>query len=207
MKLTNRWNRFIYRLWAPVYDSLFDRCFAAPGRRQAVQVLNLQPGECVILVGVGTGADLPLLPKGIQALGVDLSPEMLAQAKAKLSLLTGRDVTLIQGDAQSLPLAAGQFDAALLNLVLSVVPDAAGCFIEVLRSLRPDARAVIFDKFLPDGSRLTLWRKLFNLITMLIGTDITRRFGDLAAGTRCVKIRDEPSLLHGAYRVILVRSH
>ena len=130
MKLTNHWNRFIYRLWAPVYDSLFDRCFAAPGRRQAAQVLDLQPGECVILVGVGTGADLPLLPNGIQALGVDLSPEMLAQAKAKLSLRE-RNVTLIQGDAQSLPLAAGQFDAALLNLFLSVVPDAAGCFSEI----------------------------------------------------------------------------
>ena len=206
MKLTNHWNRFVYRLWAPVYDSLFDRFFAAPGRRRAMQALNLQPGECVILVGVGTGADLPLLPNGIQAVGVDLSPEMLSQAKAKLSL-TERDVTLIQGDAQSLPLAAGQVDAALLNLVLSVVPDAAGCFSEVLRSLRPDGRAVIFDKFLPDGSRLTLWRKLFNLITMLFGTDITRRFGDLAAGNRYVKIRDEPSLLRGAYRVILVRSY
>jgi ubiquinone/menaquinone biosynthesis C-methylase UbiE len=131
---------------------------------------------------------------------------MLAQAKAKLSLRE-RNVTLIQGDAQSLPPAAGQFDAALLNLVLSVVPDAAGCFSEALRCLRPDARAVIFDKFLPDESRLTLWRKLFNLITMLFGTDITRRFSDLAAGNRYVKLLDEPSLLHGAYRIILVRSY
>lgn len=206
MKLTNHWNHFVYRLWAPVYDSLFDRCFASPGRRQAMQMLNFQPGECVILVGVGTGADLPLLPKGIQALGVDLSPEMLAQAKAKLSLRE-RNVNLIQGDAQFLPLAADQFDAALLNLVLSVVPDSAGCFSEALRSLRPDARAVIFDKFLPDEGRLNIWRKLFNLITMLFGTDITRRFGDLAAGNRCVKIRDKPSLLRGAYRIILVRSY
>jgi ubiquinone/menaquinone biosynthesis C-methylase UbiE len=114
-------------------------------------------------------------------------------------------VTLVQGDAQLLPLGAGQYDAAALHLVLSVVPDGAACFHETLRALRPDGRAVIFDKFAPDRGRLTLGRRLVNQLTTLIGTDVTRRFGDLAAPSRCVKVHDEPSLLRGSYRVIVVR--
>jgi len=203
VKLTNRWNRFVYRLWSPIYDGLFDRFFAAPGRRRAMQVLALQPGERVLLVGVGTGADLPLLPAGVCAVGLDLSPDMLARAQAKLPLM-GRDVTLVQGDAQALPPGMEGFDAAVLHLVLSVVPDGTACLQETLRALRPGGRAVIFDKFAPDGGRLTLGRRLVNLVTTLAGTDVTRRFGDMAAQSDCVKVHDEPSLLRGAYRVILL---
>ena len=85
MKLTNRWNRFIYRLWAPVYDATVNRAFQT-GRRRVMQLLDLQAGESVLLVGVGTGADLPLLPVGVRAVGIDLSPAMLARARAKLPL-------------------------------------------------------------------------------------------------------------------------
>lgn len=204
MKLTNRWNRFIYRLWSPIYDGLFDRFFAAPGRRRAMQVLDLQPGERVLLVGIGTGADLPLLPKGVQAVGVDLSPDMLARAQSKLPL-PGSPIVLAQADAQTLPLGDGVFDAAMLNLILSVVPDGALCLREALRALRTNGRAVIFDKFMPNESRPTLGRRLINLVTMFFGTDITRRFGDMAAGCECSKTRDEPSLLRGMYRIIEIK--
>ena len=85
MKMTNRWNRFIYRLWAPVYDATVGRFFL-PGRKRAIELLDLQPGERVLLVGVGTGADLLLLPQGVRAIGVDISPDMLARARRKLPL-------------------------------------------------------------------------------------------------------------------------
>lgn len=201
MKLTNRWNRFIYRLWSPVYDGLFDRFFAAPGRRRAMAVLDLKPGERVLVVGIGTGADLPLLPEGVQAVGVDLSPEMLARARAKLPL-AGRDITLLQADAQLLPVRQAAFDAAVLNLILSVVPNGARCWQETLRALHPGGRVIIFDKFLPDHGQLTPGRRLLNLITMLFGTDITRRLGEMVAGSEHVMTRDEPSLLSGTYRII-----
>jgi len=204
MKLTNRSNRFIYRMWSPIYDGLFDHFFYPQARPQALQMLDLQPGERVLLVGIGTGADLPCLAAGVQAVGIDLSPDMLARAAAKLPRI-GCDVILVQGDAQALPLAAAQFDAALLNLVLSVVPDGAACVRETLRALRPNGRAVIFDKFLPDDAELRLGRRLLNMVTILIGTDITRRFGDMVRDSRCAILRDEPSLLRGAYRVIEVR--
>jgi phosphatidylethanolamine/phosphatidyl-N-methylethanolamine N-methyltransferase len=203
MKMTNRWNRFIYRLWAPVYDATVGQFFL-PGRMRAIELLDPQPGERLLLVGVGTGADLPLLPWGVQALGVDISPDMLAQARRKLPL-PGLDVTLLQGDAQGLLLDEASCDAAIFNLILSVIPDGAACLRENLHALKPGGRLVVFDKFLPDSGRLKFGRRLLNLGSTLFGTDITRRFGDLSRGLGVQVVCDEPSLLNGTYRVILLR--
>jgi ubiquinone/menaquinone biosynthesis C-methylase UbiE len=203
MKMTNRWIQFIYRLWAPIYDTTVGHFFL-PGRQRAIELLNLQPGERVLLVGVGTGADLPLLPMGVQAIGVDISPYMLSRAQQKLPL-PGRDVALLQGDAQQLLVDEARFDAVIFNLILSVIPDAAACLKENLRALKPGGRAVVFDKFLPDGSRLALGRRLLNLGSTIFGTDITRRFGDLSKGAGVQVVRDEPSLMSGTYRVILLQ--
>lgn len=203
MKMSNRWNKFIYRLWAPVYDATVNHIFI-PGRKRAMEVLALQPGERVLLVGIGTGADIPLLPEGVHATGIDISPDMLARARQKLPL-PGRVVNLIRGDAQQLLVDEAGYDAVIFNLILSVIPDGAACLRENLRALKPGGRVVVFDKFLPDQGRLTPGRRLLNLGSTLFGTDITRRFGDLAAGVTLQVLCDEPSLLRGAYRVILLR--
>jgi phosphatidylethanolamine/phosphatidyl-N-methylethanolamine N-methyltransferase len=203
MKLTNQWNRLIYRLWSPVYDAV-DAGFFAPARKRAIKALKLQPGERVLLVGVGTGADLPLLPEGVEAVGVDLSPDMLKRAQAKLPL-AGRTITLIQADAQKPVVEEGRYDAVIFNLILSVIPDGAACWRESLRALKPGGRAIVFDKFLPPAGSLTLGRRLLNLFTTLFGTDINRRFSDLASGANFTVLRDEPSLLRGAYRIIEIR--
>ena len=202
MKMSNRANRFIYRLWAPVYDAVLAGLFR-PGRASAIASLALQPGERVLLVGVGTGADLGYLPAGVQAVGLDLSPEMLDRARARLPL-PGLSVSLIQGDAQQLLVQESSFDAVIFSLILSVIPDASACLRENLRALKSSGRAVVFDKFCPEGEKITPGRRFLNLFTTLAGTDITRHFGDIAAGASCNVISNEPSILQGMYRVILL---
>jgi hypothetical protein len=49
--------------------------------------------------------------------------------------------------------------------------------------------------------------KITNRRNRFIGTDITRRFCDLSAGSNCMVVHDEPSILRGAYRVILIHNH
>ena len=202
MKMSNRWNRFIYRLWAPIYDSTVDRLFLS-GRTRAMELLDLQRGETVLLVGVGTGADLPLLPAGVDATGIDLSPEMLAKARFKLDQCPAT-VKLIQGDAQSLLVDEASFDVVILNLILSVIPDGNAYLRSALRALKPNGRAVIFDKFLPEGEKPSLVRKFLNLFSTLLGTDINRRLSELMEGCPCKIILDEPSIAGGLYRVILI---
>ncbi|HLO15177.1 MAG TPA: methyltransferase domain-containing protein [Anaerolineales bacterium] len=203
MKMTNHWNQIIYRLWAPIYDSTVNRFFMS-GRKRALELLHLQPGERVLIVGVGTGADLPLLPAGVNATGIDLSPDMLAKARLKLPACRAT-VELIQGDAQVLLMPEDSCDAAILNLILSVVPDSRACLQSTLRAVKPGGRLVVFDKFQPDGEKVTPGRRFMNFFSTRLGTDITRRFGGMLAGCSCKILHDEPSLLGGMYRVILLR--
>jgi ubiquinone/menaquinone biosynthesis C-methylase UbiE len=202
MKMTNPRNQAMYRRWAPVYDATVSRLFGA-GRRRAMQLLSLQPGERILLSGVGTGEDLALLPRDVCALGIDLSPHMLQRAHGKLPGSFAQ-ISLVQGDAQRLPVANGSFDALVLNLILSVVPDARLCMQEALRALRPGGRIVIFDKFMSEKSPSTL-RRLANFFSTRIGTDINRRFLDMLPESGFHILQDEPGIAGGMYRVIAIQ--
>lgn len=169
-----------------------------------MEVVDLRDGERVCFIGIGTGADLGYLPRGVRAVGVDLSEAMLAKAEEKLPI-EGNEVTLQVGDAQALPLNDSAFDAVVLNLVLSVVPDPRRCMAEALRVARPGGRIVVFDKFLRDKARPTLPRRLANAVIKPLGTDINRSLRDITSGLECDVVRDEPSILGGMYRVILLR--
>ncbi len=202
MKMTNAWNRLIYALWAPIYDQTVNRIFAT-GRKRALELINLQAGERVLIVGVGTGEDLPLLPEGVEAVGIDLSPSMLAKARQKLRKCTA-NIRLIEGDAQSPLVDERSFDAAILNLILSVIPDANMCLRTTLGALKPGARVVVFDKFLPEGQDPTALRRLMNAFSTFFGTDINRRLSDAMRGCPCDVLHNEPSIGGGMYRVILL---
>lgn len=167
-------------------------------------LLNLQPGERVLLPGVGTGSDLPLLPRGVAAVGIDRSADMLARGRAKLPI-EGVDVRLRLGDAQApLEEEEGTFDAVVLNLILSVVPDGAACLRAAMRALAPGGRAVVFDKFRPDASPPSLARRALNVVTSSLGTDIARSIAELSRAAGCRVTHEEPSLLGGGYRVVLL---
>jgi phosphatidylethanolamine/phosphatidyl-N-methylethanolamine N-methyltransferase len=203
VKLTNRWNKIIYRAWAPIYDSTVNHIFQ-PGRRRALELLNLVPGEKVLLVGIGTGADLSFLPAGVVAMGIDLSREMLVKARKKLDWRPA-DVVLIQGDAQTLLVGEASFDAVILNLILSVIPDGNACLQSALHALKPNGRAVIFDKFLAEGKSASTTRKMVNFFSTILGTDINRHLSDITRGCPCEVTHNEPSIAGGIYRVFLLK--
>ena len=140
-QIANRPNLSIYYWFAPFYDFLFGRV-SATARRRAIELLNVTTGERVIIPGVGTGLDLPLLPANAIITATDLTSAMLEKARGKVN---GRNVNLILMDAQALQFPDGAFDAAILNLIVSVVPDGAAAFREAWRVLRVGGRAVIFD--------------------------------------------------------------
>jgi phosphatidylethanolamine/phosphatidyl-N-methylethanolamine N-methyltransferase len=199
--MDNEHNQTIYKLWAPVYDKVMGP-FAGTARRQALELLNLRAGERVLLSGVGTGLDLPQLPAGVKAVGIDLSPAMLHKAQVRVD---GQDVTLRAMNAQTLDFPDSSFDVVILNLILSVVPDGAAAFREAWRVLRPGGRAVIFDKFAAEGEQLSALRRGLGKIIALFGTDPNRRLSELLGSPTDLTIeRDDPSLLHGQYRIVLL---
>lgn len=201
--MKNSWNRVIYACWAPVYDRLIGVRPFVRARRNAIELLNLHADDRVLIVGVGTGADLPLLPTDTEIVGVDFSRAMLRGAAGKLDVAPVQ-TQLIAADAMSLPFRDRSFDAVILNLILSVVPDGRTCLREVSRVSRPGARIVVFDKFLNTRTP-PIWRRAANLLTRLFGTDINRRIDALLQGTGLRIVSERPSAFRGAYLLIELR--
>jgi ubiquinone/menaquinone biosynthesis C-methylase UbiE len=197
---TNRWNRLRYTVWAPVYD-LIGRAFDQR-RRESIRLLDPRPGERLLLVGAGTGADLPYLPPDCIVLATDLTPAMLARARPRLR--TGWGLAVMDGHQLGVP--AASFDAAILHLVLAVVPDPVRCLREVAGALRRGGRVVVFDKFVRGGRPPTLLRAV-NIVTNTLFTDVTRNFHTILerSGTPLEIEHDAPALFGGLFRHLLLR--
>lgn len=199
---TNRWNRMRYTLFAPVYDGIAGLFQAR--RRRSVQLLDLAAGESVLIVGAGTGLDLPLLPPGVAVTAVDLTPAMVGRIQRRAAAL-GMPAEVRQMDGQALTFPACSFDAVILHLILAVIPDPYACIREAERVLRPGGRLVILDKFLPDGQRPSPMRRLLNLITNTLFSDINRQVGEILAVTNLVVETEEPAGLGGLFRLLRCR--
>src|SRR2546422_7380630 len=65
------------------YDLFFDKVFQ-PGRRAALDAMELGPGERVLEIGVGTGLVLPFYPRTVEVVGIDLSEGMLEEARDRI---------------------------------------------------------------------------------------------------------------------------
>lgn len=104
------------------------------------------PLTSLLDVGTGTGRILELLaPQADRALGVDLSPQMLAMARARLERARLRNVQLRQGDIFALPADRNGYDLVVLHQVLHYLDDAPRALREVARALRPGGRLLVVD--------------------------------------------------------------
>lgn len=194
---TNLWNRIRYTAYAPVYDLVARRL--ARGRRRSIALLDVQRGERVLIDGCGTGLDLELLPDFASITATDLTPAMVEKTRARAAAL-GMTVDARVMDAAKLDFPDESFDCVILHLILAIVPDPQAAAREAARVLRRGGRAVIFDKFVRDDREPSLVRKLLNVATNFIATDITRRVRDIIEGTDLEVVHDEGGLL----RVLLL---
>ena len=97
-------------------------------------------------IGTGTGRILQLFAAQIGfGLGVDLSREMLAVARANLDRTSLRNCQVRLADMYHLPLPAGGFEAATLHNVLHYADDPAAVLAEAARVLAPGGRLVVID--------------------------------------------------------------
>ncbi len=199
--MRNPVNQAVYQLYVPIYDWLFG-AIMQKARRRAIELLQLHPGDNLLIPGIGTGLDIPFIPSGIHFTGTDISPAMLSEAKKKAR----EGLKLMEMDAQTLQFPDSSFDAILLNLILSVVPDGKKCLQEAWRVLRPGGRIAIFYKFLTEHTKPTIIRNILGGLIRQLGTDPNRRFREMSKDIpEAIIVNDESAMLHGQYRVILLK--
>jgi ubiquinone/menaquinone biosynthesis C-methylase UbiE len=191
--------RHSYSLLAPLYDPLI------AGASEAVRANNLKPlhevsGKEVLLMGIGSGLDIPHLPAGNRYTGIDLTPAMLERARRRAA---GRDdIELHEGDAMAMPYADESFDIVVMHLILAVVPEPHRALSEAARVLRPGGTVLLLDKFLRPGS-LAPVRRLINLLSRHIATRTDVVFEEvLACCPQLILRSDRPALAGGWFRRI-----
>ena len=105
-----------------------------------------RPVEALLDLGTGTGRMLELFGPGIErGLGLDLSLDMLALARARLDRAGMRHCTVRQGDIYDLALPKNSFDLVIVHQVLHFLDDGARAIREAARVLRPGGRLLVVD--------------------------------------------------------------
>jgi arsenite methyltransferase len=106
----------------------------------------LQEGETVLDLGSGAGIDCFIAGKQVgpsgKVIGVDMTPDMLLQAR-KIAKADGHDnVTFRLGEIEHLPVADNSVDVVISNCVVNLSPDKQQVLHDVYRVLKPNGGRV-----------------------------------------------------------------
>jgi phosphatidylethanolamine/phosphatidyl-N-methylethanolamine N-methyltransferase len=193
--------RLSYSLIAPFYDLVISRPLRA-ARARSLRSLPTDAARKVLLSGIGTGLDLPLLPALHYYTALDFNAAMLSRAKPRGM---GLQVEWVLGDSMALPFADAQFDHVVLHLILAVVQQPARCLSEAARVLKPGGTIIILDKFLRPN-KIALLRRALNPLSRRIATRMDVVFEDVMQEVPSLQLAsDEPLLAGGWFRGIVLR--
>ncbi|MBI2859374.1 MAG: class I SAM-dependent methyltransferase [Chloroflexi bacterium] len=131
-------------------------------------------GPKALEVGVGTGRSFEYRPKGMDIIGIDLSPRMLSLAKREAKQL-GMSVDLREMDVQRLEFADNTFDSVVAACTFCSVPDPVLGLKEVARVLKPEGKVFLLEHMRHGNRIIGKLMDWANPMARLIGPEINRR--------------------------------
>jgi len=172
------------------------------GRRQKVG--EMMSGRALD-VGFGTGLSLPYYPAGVEVVGVDASPNMLAIAR-NASARSGRPVELFVMDAERLAFPDRTFDSVAFNLCLCTIPNPEQAVREGVRVARPGARMVFLEHVRSNLLPLALLQDAMNPVLVALQEDhFNRRTADIVRRAG-VEIESVDRWFAGIFNLIVGRA-
>jgi SAM-dependent methyltransferase len=113
------------------------------------QLGRLAAGERVLDLGSGAGTDSLVAAQMVgeqgRVTGIDMTPAMLAKARAAAAEMGASNVEFVESEAERLPFPDGSFDVVVSNGVIDLIPDKDAVFSELFRVLRHGGRMQIAD--------------------------------------------------------------
>lgn len=147
----NRRYQRLYDRLAPVYDlSMHFYARLKSGglkkrRMEYLRELELEAGDRLLEVSVGTGANWLFLPPETRFFGLDISWGMLGQCRRRIRKLK-LDAELFQGAAEHLPFREASFDSVLHMGGINFFNDIGRALEEMVRVAKPGTKLVIVDE-------------------------------------------------------------
>jgi SAM-dependent methyltransferase len=135
-----------YRAWSDTYDDPGNPLIAIeePAVWSLVDRLgDVDPGTEALDAACGTGRHARhLVQRGYRVVGTDLTPEMLAKARANGPTGEG-NAEFVEADLRDLPLGSGRFALVTCGLAVAHLPELGAAMAEMARVLRPGGHAVV----------------------------------------------------------------
>ncbi len=157
-----------YQRYSNIYDLTFGKIFQG-GRVLAADLLDIQPGEKVLEVGVGTGLTLPFFPAHCEIIGIDLSAHMLEKARENIASRGMDNVEIMKMDATHMEFPDDHFDSVIAAYVVSVVPDPVKVLREMMRVCKKGGKIVFINHFKCDNPLIAAFEGFISPLSRHLG--------------------------------------
>ncbi|MEP6698084.1 MAG: class I SAM-dependent methyltransferase [Pseudonocardiales bacterium] len=125
-------------------------------------------------MAVGTGLNLSHYPAAARLTGIEFSPQMLALARSTAAD-QGREITLVEGDAQALDFPDAAFDSVVCTYGLCCIPDEQLAVTEMFRVLRPGGLLLLADHVAGSSLVVRAIQRVLEVVTVPQGGEHFRR--------------------------------
>ena len=176
------------RLFAPLgatydrYSALLSLGQDPRWRRFLVSRVQAGPDDTVLDVATGTAAVAIELVRrtGCSVVGLDQSPEMLAEARRRVSAAgLAERIELVEGTADDLPFEDGAFDGLTFTYLLRYVNEPGRTLRELARVVRTGGSIASLEFGVPDGLWRAAWELYVRVGLPLVGRAVSSGWGEV----------------------------